>query len=184
MFSEWVLSIFIIILFSIFPTFDAITGGMDTIRANWSLYRCNPVMLPFASSFAPKGTDITAEENFAYCTQSMMSGFAPNIMQPFAYLQSMTVNMMGSISDSLKFSGSQFSFFRFRASGIFQALFKVFMNIIIQFNILGIKMMDTQGKLTGMITTVMYIMTSVLYTFESMWNGVPGALIKAIGKKK
>lgn len=183
MFSEWVLSIVIIILFSIFPTFDAITGGMDTIRSNWSLYRCNPVMLPFASSFAPKGTVITTEENFAYCTQSMMSGFAPNIMQPFAYLQSMTVNMMGSINDSLKSSNTQISVFKGSTSGVLQSLFKVFINIIIQFNILSIKMTDTQGKLTGIITTVMYIMTSVLYTFESMWNGIPGAMIKAIGKK-
>lgn len=183
MFSEWVLSIVIIILFSIFPTFDAITGGMDTIRANWSLYRCNPVMLPFASSFAPKGTVISTEENFAYCTQSMMSGFAPNIMQPFAYLQSMTVNMMGSISDSLKSSNTQLTFFRGGTSSVFQSLFKVFMNIIIQFNILIIKLMDTQGKLSGVVTTIMYIMTSVLYTFESMWNGIPGAMIKAIGKK-
>jgi hypothetical protein len=183
MFSEWAQSILIIMLFSMFPMFDAITGGMDTIRSNWSLYRCNPAMMPFASFFAPKGTVITAEENFSYCTQTMLSSFAPNIMQPFAYLQSMTVDMMGSINNSLQSSNSNFSFFKFGASGIFQSLFKVFINIIIQFNILSIKMMDTQGKLTGIVSTVMYIMTTVMYTFEGMWNGVPGAVIKAIGKK-
>jgi len=183
MFSEWAQSILIIMLFSMFPMFDAITGGMDTIRSNWSLYRCNPAMMPFASFFAPKGTVITAEENFSYCTQTMLSSFAPNIMQPFAYLQSMTVDMMGSINNSLQSSNSNFSFFKFGASGIFQSLFKVFINIIIQFNILSIKMMDTQGKLTGIVSTVMYIMTTVMYTFEGMWNGVPGAMIKAIGKK-
>ncbi len=184
MYSEWALSIWIIILFSLFPTFDAITGGMDSIRSNWSLYRCNPAMLPFASYFAPKGTLITSEENFAYCTQTMLSSFAPNIMQPFAYLQSMTVDMMGSISSSLQSSKGEFSSFKFGASGIFQSLFKVFINIIIQFNILSIKMTDTQGKLTGIVSTVMYIMTTVLYTFEGMWNGVPGAMIRAIGNKK
>ena len=182
MFSEWIQSIVIIILFSIFPAFDGISGGIESIRANWSLYRCNPLMLPFASFFAPNGTEISTDENFSYCTQSMMAGFAPNILQPFAYLQSMTVNMMGSISDSLKFSTGQFSFFKFGVSGIFTKLFSTFINLIIQFNILGIKMSDTQGKLTGMVTTVMHIMTTVLYTFESMWNGIPGAMIKALGE--
>ena len=184
MFSEWMLSLTIIILFFMFPIFDAITDGIDNIRANWSLYRCNPVMMPFASYFAPKGTVITSEENFGYCTQTMLASFAPNIMQPFAYLQSMTIDMMGSISNSLQASKGEFSSFKFGASGIFQSLFKVFINIIIQFNILSIKMTDTQGKLTGIVSTIMHIMTAVLYTFESMWNGVPGAMIRAIGKKK
>jgi len=184
MFSEWAQSIFIIILFSIFPMFDAVTGGMQTIRDNWSLHRCSPVMLPFASYFAPKGTVITTEENFSYCTQTMMASFAPNIMQPFAFLQSMTVDMMGSINDSLKSSNSSFSSFKFGASGIFESLFSVFINIIIQFNILTIKISDTQGKLAAIVTTLMYIMTAVQYTFESMWNGVPGAMLKALGKRK
>jgi hypothetical protein len=183
MFSDWVQSIVIIILFSIFPMFDAITGGMQTIQDNWSLYRCSPVMLPFASYFAPKGTVITTQDNFSYCTQSMMASFAPSIMQPFSYLQSMTVDMMGSINDSLKSSNEQSSSFTFGTSSIFKSVFSVFVNMIIQFNILSIKMSDTQGKLTGIVTTIMYIMTAVQYTFESMWNGVPGAMIKVLGKK-
>jgi len=183
MFSDWVQSFVIIILFSLFPMFDAITGGMQTIQDNWSLYRCSPVMLPFASYFAPKGTVITTQDNFSYCTQSMMASFAPNIMQPFSYLQSMTVDMMGSINDSLKSSNAQSSSLTFGTSKIFESVFSVFVNIIIQFNILSIKMMDTQGKLTGIVTTIMYIMTAVQYTFESMWNGVPGAMIKVLGKK-
>lgn len=180
MFSDWVQSIVIIILFSLFPMIDAITGGMQTIQDNWSLYRCSPVMLPFASYFAPKGTVITTQDNFSYCTQTMMASFAPNIMQPFAYLQSMTVDMMGSINDSMKSSTTQSSSLSLSTANITQSLYSVFMNIIIQFNILSIKMSDTQGKLTGIVTTIMYIMTAVQYTFESMWNGIPGAMIKVL----
>ncbi len=183
MFADWIQSIVIIILFSIFPMIDAITGGMQTIQANWSLYRCSPVMLPFASYFAPKGTVITTEDNFSYCTQTMMASFTPNIMQPFSYLQNMTTDMMGSINSSLSSSSTQSSFLKSGTSGIIESLFGVFINVIIQFNILSIKMSDTQGKLSGIIATVMYVMTAVQYTFESMWNGVPGKMIKALGKK-
>jgi hypothetical protein len=34
----------------------------------------------------------------------------------------------------------------------------------------------------AIIATIMYIMTTVMYTFESMWAGVPGAMIKTISK--
>jgi hypothetical protein len=30
------------------------------------------------------------------------------------------------------------------------------------------------------MTTLLYILTTVEYTFESMWNGIPGAMIKTI----
>ena len=42
--------------------------------------------------------------------------------------------------------------------------------------------MDAQNKLAGVIATLMYIMTAVQYTFESMWNGIPGKMIQTIGK--
>ena len=56
------------------------------------------------------------------------------------------------------------------------------MGIIIEFNVLVIKLMDAQNKLAGVIATLMYIMTAVQYTFESMWNGIPGKMIQTIGK--
>jgi hypothetical protein len=58
----------------------------------------------------------------------------------------------------------------------------VFLNTIVEFNILVIKIMDTQGKISGIITTMLYIMTAVQYTFQSMWNGIPGKMIQTMGK--
>jgi len=141
-------------------------------------------MLPFASYFAPKGTVITTEDNFAYCIQTMMASFAPSIMQPFSYLQSMTVDMMGSINDSMSASKTESANMKSNTSNVITSLYGVFQNIIIRFNLLNKKMANTQGKLTGIITTIMYIMTTVQYTFQSMWNGIPGAMIKTLGKKK
>jgi hypothetical protein len=112
-----------------------------------------------------------------------MSSFAPTILQPFSYLQSMSVNMMGDINSSLSSSTEQSSFMTFSVSNIVGSIYGVFLNVIIEFNLIVIKLLDVQGKLSGMITTVLYIMTAVQYTFESMWNGVPGAMIKVLGKK-
>ena len=55
--------------------------------------------------------------------------------------------------------------------------------MIVEFNVIVIKLLDVQGKLTGIITSILYIMTVVQYAFESMWAGIPGKMIKAMGNK-
>jgi hypothetical protein len=182
MVSDWVQSIFIIAMFSIFLAVDTFNGSVQDVQDNWNLYRCNPLMMPFASYFAPKGTTVSTDDNFSYCIQTMMANFAPTITQPFSYLQSMTVDMMGSINDSMSASTEQSSSLTFSMSNIFGSIYGVFLNVIIEFNIIIIKLLDAQGKLSGIITTLLYIMTAVQYTFESMWEGIPGKMIQTIGK--
>jgi hypothetical protein len=177
---DWIQSILIVSLFSAFLIVDTFNSSVQSVQDNWSLYRCNPVMLPFASYFSP--SPLSTSDNFSYCVQSMMANFAPSLTQPFSYLQSMTVDMMGSINDNMMASTSQSSALNFNVSNIFESIYGVFLNTIIEFNIIIIKIMDTQGKISGVITTLMYIMTAVQYTFESMWNGIPGKMIQTIGK--
>lgn len=182
MFSEWIQSIFIIILFSMFPIVDTFTGAMKDVQSNWAANRCNPVMMPFAGFIAPKGYDVNTADNFAFCVQTLMATFAPTILQPFSYLQNMSVDMMGSINDSLATSTAQSSYMSFSLSNIIGSIYGVFLNVIVEFNVIVIKLLDVQGKLTGIITSILYIMTVVQYAFESMWAGIPGKMIKAMGK--
>jgi hypothetical protein len=183
MFSEWIQSIFIIILFLLFPIVDTFHGAMKDVQSNWAANRCNPIMMPFAGFIAPKGTEVSTSDNFAFCVQTLMASFAPTILQPFSYLQNMSVDMMGSINDSLATTTEQSSFMTFRLSNIIGSIYGVFLNVIVEFNVIVLKLLDVQGKLTGVITSILYIMTVVQYAFESMWKGVPGAMIKAMGKK-
>lgn len=178
---DWVQSAFIVFMFSIFLMVDAFNGGVQSVQDNWNLYRCNPAMMPFAGQFAPKGSNLSTQDNFSYCVQHMMANFAPAMTQPFAHLQSMTVDMMGSMNDNTRASTANSSSFRFNIATIFGSIYGVFLNIIIEFNILIIKLLDTQGKISGIITTLLYVMTAVQYTFESMWNGIPGKMIQTIG---
>ncbi len=180
MFIDWIQSVFIVMMFSSFLIVDTFNGSVQSIQDNWSLYRCNPVMLPFAGYFSPN--KLSTQDNFSYCLQTMMANFAPSITQPFSYLQSMTVDMMGSINENTMATTTQSSAFTFNVANIFSSIYGTFLNTVVEFNILIIKLMDTQGKITGIITTLLYIMTAVKYTFESMWDGIPGKMIKTIGR--
>jgi hypothetical protein len=180
MIFEWFQSLTIFILFFLFLSVNLFAGSVQNIKDNWINYRCTPIMLPFAGFVAPDG--ISTSDNFSYCIQNIMTSFAPTITQPFNYLQTMTMDMMDSINTSNENTTDQTSSIKDSTAGIIASLYAVFINVIIEFNIIVIKMVDTQGKMSGIMATIMHIMTSVQYTFQSMWDGIPGKMIQTIGK--
>jgi len=179
MMFEWFQTICIFFIFILLTTSNMLNTGVQNIQDNWAIYRCNPVMMPFAGYISPDGT--STKDNFSFCIQNIMSSFAPTITQPFSYLQNMTLEMTKSINTSTEKSNEQSSWLKDSIGSIFENIYSIFINVIVQFNIIVIKMIDVQGKMMAIIATIMYIMTTVMYTFECMWNGVPGAMIKAIG---
>lgn len=177
-------SVLIILVFMVLTTNIVLLIGTKNIQDNWPVYRCNPLLMPMASSFAPEGTVVTTEENFSYCIQNTMTAFAPIITQPFNYIQQATVGMLDDITTSNSNTTSMQSDLKFNISSITDDLYGVLAGIMVQFSILTVKLSDSQNKLMGVMSTVMYIVTSVQYTFLSMWNGIPGSLINSFSKIK
>jgi hypothetical protein len=71
---------------------------------------------------------------------------------------------------------------RFNFGGIITTLYDTFLNVIIQFNTMFLKLKDTQGKLVGVVTVMLYVITLAQYTFQGMWDGIPGKLIRSFDK--
>ena len=183
MIVDWVQSICIVMVFGLLTMVQVFNSSIESVQENWALNRCTPSVIPFAGYLAPKGSNVTTQDNFSYCIQNTMNSFVPMMTQPFNYLQSMTVDMMGSVNESNESSKEQTADTKSSMSGIIDSIYGSFLGIIIEFNVLVVKLMDAQAKLSGVIATLMYIMTAVQYTFESMWNGIPGAMIQVMGKK-
>lgn len=176
----WGSSIFIIVVFTSLSFYVATSIGIKNIQENWPLYRCNPLYMPFASTLAPVPT--TARENFSFCMKDFMQSAAPALTSPISYVQSMTLALMGTMSESQEKNVKQSSDLSFSINDMFKGLFAVIGGIIAQFRIMVIKLMDAQGKTMGAVTTMMYMITAVNYTFISMWEGIPGALIQFMAK--
>lgn len=174
----------IVVVFGVLIANLTIVVGKQQIQDNWPLYRCNPLLMPVASSFAPEGSTVTTEENFSYCIQDTMSQFAPNVLQPLQYLQSSTMDMLGDLTTSMQTTTKAQSMFSFNVGSMFENIFGVFSGVMFQINLIMMKLQDTQGKIMGSIVTMLYIMTAVQNSFQSMWNGIPGKLIKSFSKIK
>lgn len=74
--SDITLSIFIILIFIVLYVFNVLSVGIQKIKDDWPQYRCNPIVMPFASVF---GYDPMS--NFSFCIQNMMSSYMGYLMQ-------------------------------------------------------------------------------------------------------
>lgn len=179
---EWFKSAVIILVFLVLAANIAASIGIKNIQDNWPLYRCNPLVMPFAASLSP--TPTTARDNFSVCVQDMMMSFGPALTQPLSYVQTMTLGLLGSLTESNEKSTEQSSRFSFSVASMFSSVYSVVLGIVAEFNLIIMKMMDAQGKTMGAIVTLMHVMTAVQYTFASMWDGIPGSMVRAFDKMK
>jgi len=177
---EWLKSTFILLVFVVLVGNIAASIGIKNVQDNWPVYRCNPLVMPFAATLSP--TPTTASDNFSVCVQDMMMSFGPAITQPLSYVQTMTMGLLSMMTESNENSTKETSDFSFSVSTMFTSVFNVMTGIIAEFNLIIIKMMDAQGKIMGAMVTMMHIVTAVQYTFNSMWNGIPGQMMRSFDK--
>ena len=172
-FGDITKSILIILLFVIlfFSTFFIM--GLKDIKENWPKYRCSPLYMPLAGSL---GYD--AAENFSYCVGNIQSGMMGFFLEPIQYILGMGVELFNEITGSLNFIRTFISEIRNRAKAIIGDIYGIFINVIIQFQKLIIKLKDTMMKLVGVITTFVYLIQSARLTGNSIKDGPIGQTLE------
>jgi hypothetical protein len=76
--SDVTQSVIIFVVFFLLFFSTILVVGIENVNENWETYRCNPMVMPFASLF---GHD--AVENFNHCTGSVQKTQLNSIMKPF-----------------------------------------------------------------------------------------------------
>ena len=143
------------------------------IKANWPLYRCNPMYMPLADDI---------EENFVYCIQNMQTSFMGFLLQPITFLTSAISNLMSGFLNDINMVRAMFDKIRTFIASIIQSVFGVFLNLIIEFQKITISIKDLIGKCIGILVTLIYVMDGSIKTMNSAWKGPTGQLVRALGK--
>lgn len=178
--NDTIKSICIIAVFVVLVLNISMTLSKHAIQSDWPNYRCNPLIMPLAGKLSPDG--MSTGDNFSYCIQDIVRSAAPMVTAPLQYVQSMTLNLLdnsstvqtNTIKEQTRFSGS--------TGTMFGNTFNVLLGVVVEFRVMLARLTDSQSKLTGIMTTILYTMTAVQYTFESMWNGIPGTMIRSFSK--
>ena len=173
--SDLTISIFIILVFIALYTFNILTIGINKIKEDWEIYRCNPSVMPFASYFGHN-----ASENFNFCIQNMQSNYMGYLMQPLQYGLNFMGDIAASITDSLNSVRAFFDYIRNQIFSIVTGIFSVFLNILIEFQRITINIKDLFNKLIGIMLVLMYTLNGAILTMNSTWKGPPGQLVRAL----
>ena len=173
--SDLTSSILIVLIFISLYLFNFLVIGIQQIKDNWPMYRCNPMVMPFANIF---GYD--AEENFAYCIKTSQSSFMGSFMKPLSAnidaIGSVATELTSNIADARSFLGD----FRGSVGSIFGNVFGAFFSIIVEVQKILVNMKHMMGKLLATMVTMLHLISGSIMTMESAWNGLPGGLVRAL----
>ena len=169
-------SIFIIIVFIVLYVANILAIGKKNIENNWAVYRCSPMVIPFASIFWHD-----TMQNFAYCLQNMQTNFMAPMLAPSNYSNVLAVSGVSAAIDGHGSSLGLLSNVRGFLENNFGSLFNVFGNISLLMTILVERMRDMMGKLVGTFYTIGYMMVGTADTAQSTWNALPGQLLRGLG---
>ena len=147
--------------------------SLQEIKANWPLYRCNPMYMPLSDNI---------EQDFAFCIQNMQSNYMGYLLEPLTFITGSLSNIMGGFMNDINNVRYMFSNIRGYMSNIFQSIFGVFLNLVIAFQKIIISIKDIFGKTTGILVSFLYILDGSIKTMGSAWNGPSGMLVRSLGK--
>ena len=173
--SDLTLSVIVVFIFIILYIFNILVVGIQRIKENWPVYRCQPLVMPFASVF---GHD--SSQNFAYCIANMQKNFMAPLLKPLNFNISLLGDITGGLTSGLNANRDFMGKFRESVSGTFMNIFSVVFNVMIEVQRTVINIKDMIGKLVGIMTTTLYILNGSIMTMESAWSGPPGQLVKAL----
>ena len=173
--SDFTLSIIVFLIFVALYAFNILAVGVADIKRNWPIYRCNPLVMPFASSF---GYD--AQQNFTQCVQTMQKEYMTELLEPINY----NLGVMGQVGQNfgtaLTDMRSFVSNIRGRITSIVGGIFGTFLNLLIQMQKTIITIKDTFDKTSGIMAATLYTLSGSVLTTQSMWNGPPGQMVRAL----
>ena len=171
--KNWMNFLYVNIAFAIYIAGIFYFNQLAKIKADWPLYRCNPMYMFLADNI---------EQNFVYCVQTTQSSFMGYLLQPLTFITNSLGSMLSGFMGDIQNIRAMFNKIRTFFSSILESIFGVFLNLVIEFQKITIGITDLIGKTIGIMTTLLYTIDGSIMTMQSTWNGPPGQLVKSLGK--
>ena len=172
-FSDWSRFILVILIFMCLHAYIILAIQMDNIKKNWPVWKCNPMVMPFAGVF---GHD--EFENFTQCIQTMQGNYMKYLLQPINMDISIITDMGGILSDGLSGGFEIITTIQNLLSDIFKTIYGAFYQIIVQFQLMTINIKDVFGKIGAIVSIFSKIIIGISDLMLSLKNGVPGQAIE------
>jgi len=174
--NDWLMALVIIIIFCGLMVFSQVSGKLDDIKKNWHLYKCNPLMIPFAGYV---GED--PGKTFSSCVVSASSGFVQTALTPLTQVFDSITTVASKQEESTNNARKASTGIRSKLSGLGSSMFGVIFSFSTEVSRLGIKIKDTMNKMAGVIATMVHVLSTSMDTMTSIWKGPPGQTLRFVG---
>jgi hypothetical protein len=143
------------------------------IRDDWENYRCNPLVMPFASYFGHN-----AAENFEGCLSVSFKMFFDMLMAPFNGMMSMISGLLGNLVTQLNFIRNLTAPIREFVKSAAQTVFKKTENLMNVVMFTFLKMNDILKRVFANFRLMVYTLEATQMTMTSTWNGPIGEMAR------
>ena len=153
--ASWFWLIFLIILLGLVLFGILSFTNITEVASNWAEYRCNPLIMPFASLY---GYDTAA--NFNYCVGNIFQGIAPQFTGPFSSILQVLIGSMMTIMSSL-------NSFRLVLATLMGGITTVFQEIVERFTLLMNQFVLTAAGVQRLMSRMFATFYSIIYMGSS-----------------
>jgi hypothetical protein len=157
--KNWVNFLYINIAFVIYITAVLYYSQVSEIKANWPLYRCNPIYMFLADDI---------EENLTYCVKSTDSNFIRHLLQPVTFVTGIFITIIGSLVGDTQTVRAIFNKITKLLYSSIESLFDMFLNLASELKQTHLEIKDLLGKSTGIMTSQFRIMNG---NINNEWKG-------------
>ena len=147
-----------LVVVSWYTYFSLMTDAM-AIKADWTNQRCNPKVIPFAGLInKPDNKTITefTNENFTYCTQTILSNMTGTAIQPLQYLTNFLLSIFQGFLDAINQIRTMFDKLRASMREIAENILQRIMNVMIPLQKLTIALIDSLQKAQGVLAASLF----------------------------
>lgn len=168
-------TIIIIIIFATINIVSVLGIGIQHIKNNWNEYKCMPVVIPFAGYF-----DHDPMETFNGCIQGVLGGFMDELLGPVYMIFQQIAAIADQIGNFMSVFSGFMNLFKFNFLGMLTNVYQVGMKLMLGLTQFAITIQDMINKVLGVFLTVIYVFLGANYTVISIWNGLPGQIVRSV----
>ncbi len=157
--------------------------NFQPIAEDWVNQRCNPKYMPFAGWIThPDG--VTAAEytaqNFAYCTQNVLSSITGTAVAPLTHTTNVLQNMAANIQQSLQSIRAMFDKVRSSLQSVSEEIMGRVLNTTIPLQQMILSVRDIIGKIQGTMTAGLFTALGSYYSLKSLLGAIAEFLVNIL----
>jgi len=152
---------------------------IQDIKQNWNSIKCNPESI----LYYPMASD-NVMGDLTSCVQNVMFTSMGDFLKPVTGMFSNLTNFGTTINSQLQGVRNIIYLIRDKIMKITEMVFSYIMKVLLIFYRFQIQLRTILSKFVGIVMSMIYVMQGGVYLGESIWNGVPGQIIRAIGSTR